>query len=181
MRFLLIHYIDESLLDWDENGDEVTDTEEWIRFDQELEAWDADMKSQGILVGGGALQSARKTMTLRVRSGELSDHPVDVILGYLPCRAAARGQEPPQRAAPVVIVTSLNPRATSEVSNACMHSSWNAAGSRTGPLVSAAAANPPRTTRSPFRPPVFLPLRNQGATLRPPALPSHQRRAETGP
>ena len=71
MRFLLIHYIDESLLGWDENGDEVTDTEEWIRFDQELEAWDADMKSQGILVGGGALQSARKTMTLRVRSGEL--------------------------------------------------------------------------------------------------------------
>jgi hypothetical protein len=71
MRFLLIHYIDESVLGWDENGHEVADPEEWIEFDRELEAWDADMKSQGILVGGGALRPTRETTTLRVRGGEL--------------------------------------------------------------------------------------------------------------
>jgi hypothetical protein len=71
VRFLLIHYIDESLLSWDENGNEVADSEEWIEFDRDLEAWDADMKSRGILVGGGALRPVRETTTLRVRSGEL--------------------------------------------------------------------------------------------------------------
>jgi hypothetical protein len=42
-----------------------------------LKAWDTEMKSRGILVGGGALRPRRKTTTLRVRDGEmlLSDGP----------------------------------------------------------------------------------------------------------
>jgi hypothetical protein len=72
MRYLLIHYIDESIF-WDENGQEIEDPEEL----QALEAWDNEMKSRGILVGGGALQPVRETTMLRVRGGEVqvSDGP----------------------------------------------------------------------------------------------------------
>ena len=72
MKFLLIHYIDESIF-WDEAGQEIEDPEEL----QVLEAWDEEMKGRGILVGGGALQPVRETTMLRVRSGEVlvSDGP----------------------------------------------------------------------------------------------------------
>ncbi len=72
MRYLLIHYIDESIFR-DENGNEIEDPQEM----RELEAWDNEMKGRGILVGGGALQPVRETTMLRVRNGELlvSDGP----------------------------------------------------------------------------------------------------------
>ncbi len=72
MRYLLIHYIDESIF-WDENGEEIEDPVEL----QALKAWDNEMKGRGILVGGGALQPVRETAMLRVRNGELlvSDGP----------------------------------------------------------------------------------------------------------
>jgi hypothetical protein len=83
MRYLLIHYIDESIF-WDENGQEIEDPEEF----RALEAWDDEMKSRGILVGGGALQPVRETTTLRVRGGDVlvSDGPFaetkEQIAGY---------------------------------------------------------------------------------------------------
>jgi len=72
MRYLLIHYIDESIF-WDENGEEIEDPVEL----QAHEAWDNEMKGRGILVGGGALQPVRETTMLRVSNGELlvSDGP----------------------------------------------------------------------------------------------------------
>jgi hypothetical protein len=72
MRYLLIHYIDESIF-WDENGQEVEDPEE----PQALKAWDNEMKSRGILVGGSALRPVRETTMLQVRGGEVlvSDGP----------------------------------------------------------------------------------------------------------
>jgi hypothetical protein len=84
VKFLLIHYIDESVLSWDADGNEAADPEE----DQALRAWDAEMISRGILVGGGALRPARQTATLRVRDGELlvTDGPFtetkEQIAGY---------------------------------------------------------------------------------------------------
>jgi hypothetical protein len=84
MKYLLIHYIDESVLSWDEDGHEVADRD----FDQELEAWDAEMITRGILVGGAALRPVRETTTLRVRGDEvlISDGPFaetkEQIAGY---------------------------------------------------------------------------------------------------
>jgi hypothetical protein len=84
VRYLLIHYIDESILSWGEDGHELPDPEE----DKALEAWDEEMVSRGILVGGGALRPVRETRTLRVRHGELmvSDGPFaetkEQIAGY---------------------------------------------------------------------------------------------------
>jgi hypothetical protein len=66
MRYLLIHYIDESML-FDANGHEIENPQEL----QELEAWDNEMKARGILVGGAALRPVRDTTTLAVRAGEL--------------------------------------------------------------------------------------------------------------
>jgi len=83
MRYLLIHYIDESIL-FDENGEEIEDPQEM----RALEAWDNEMKGRGILVGGGALRPVRETTTLRVRGGELlvTDGPFaetkEQIAGY---------------------------------------------------------------------------------------------------
>src|SRR5215510_5819201 len=83
MKYLLIHYIDESIL-WDETGQEIEDPE----GPQALEAWDGEMKSRGILVGGGALQPVRETTMLRVRGGEVlvSDGPFaetkEQVAGY---------------------------------------------------------------------------------------------------
>ena len=84
--------------------------------------------------------------------GQLADHPVHILPGHLPGRAAAGSQEPLQRPRPVADVSSLKPRATSEASKALRHSSWKAAGSRAGPTAPAAAPPaPPSTTRSPIR------------------------------
>lgn len=84
MRFMMIHYIDESVLAWDENGEATEDPEETrIR-----EAWDEEMIQRGILVGGGVLDRPDRTTTLRVRDGKalITDGPFaetkEQIAGY---------------------------------------------------------------------------------------------------
>jgi hypothetical protein len=84
MKFMLIHYIDESVLSWDENGKEIEDPEEA----KALAAWDDEMEDRGILVGGGFLRPVRETITLRVHDGEVlvTDGPFaetkEQIAGY---------------------------------------------------------------------------------------------------
>lgn len=85
MKFMLIHYIDESVLQFDENGEEIEDPEETrIR-----KAWDKEMKERGIHVGGGVLDRPRTTTTLRVRGGKVlvTDGPFaetkEQIAGYI--------------------------------------------------------------------------------------------------
>jgi hypothetical protein len=76
MRFMLIHYLDETTLPWTEDEDRA------------LEAWDAEMDERGILVGGGRLRPPGETTTLQVRGGELlrTDGPFaetkEQIAGY---------------------------------------------------------------------------------------------------
>ncbi len=84
MRFMMIHYIDESVLSRDENGEEIEDLEET----RVREAWDKEMTERGILVGGGVLDRPGKTTTLRVRGGNvlITDGPFaetkEQIAGY---------------------------------------------------------------------------------------------------
>jgi hypothetical protein len=84
MRFMLIHYIDDALMNWDEDGNEIEDPDE----ERAIETWDKEMKDRGILVGGGALRSVRETTTVRVRDGGLlvTDGPFtetkEQIAGY---------------------------------------------------------------------------------------------------
>ena len=72
MKYMLVHYVDESTVTWFDD-DVADDPEE----DRAVRAWDAEMKSRGILVGGAALRSAATATTLRVRGGEVlvSDGP----------------------------------------------------------------------------------------------------------
>jgi hypothetical protein len=69
MRYMMIHYIDESiLLSWDAGQDDAA----WGPLEDEaLKAWDAEMISRGILVGGGVLRPGSETTTVRVRGGEV--------------------------------------------------------------------------------------------------------------
>jgi hypothetical protein len=84
VKYMLIHYIDESILNWDDDGHELPDAEE----DRALEAWDTEMDERGILVGGGVLRPVAQTKTMRVRGGELivTDGPFaetkEQIAGY---------------------------------------------------------------------------------------------------
>ncbi len=84
MKYLMIHYIDESILSWDEHGHEIEDPEEA----RALDAWDAEMIARGILVGGAVLRPTRETKTMQVRRGDLlvSDGPYaetkEQIAGY---------------------------------------------------------------------------------------------------
>lgn len=84
MKYLLIHYIDEALLNAWEDGDAVPDPTD----ESEMAAWDEEMDRRGILVGGGRLTLPRTTTTLRVRDGELliTDGPFtetkEQIAGY---------------------------------------------------------------------------------------------------
>ena len=86
MRYMLIHYIDESILMRWEAGE---NDEAWgPRDDEALSAWDAEMISRGILVGGGVLRPGKQATTVRVRGGELlvTDGPFaetkEQIAGY---------------------------------------------------------------------------------------------------
>jgi hypothetical protein len=63
MRYMLIHYIDDAVLNADEDEDPAET--------REREAWDAEMIKRGILVGGGVLRPPRETTTVRVREGEV--------------------------------------------------------------------------------------------------------------
>jgi hypothetical protein len=81
VKFLLIHYIDESALS--------ADSEVWgPAEDRAQEAWDGEMIARRILVGGNALRPASQATTLRVRDGEVlvTDGPFaetkEQIAGY---------------------------------------------------------------------------------------------------
>jgi len=83
---MMIHYIDESIMvNWDAGLDDAA----WgQQEDEALTAWDAEMISRGILVGGGVLRPGNQTTTLQVRDGELlvTDGPFaetkEQIAGY---------------------------------------------------------------------------------------------------
>jgi hypothetical protein len=83
VKFMMIHYLDQSLI-WDENGVEGEPPEETRARD----AWDEEMESRGIMVGGGVLRASAEAKTLRVRNGEvlLTDGPFaetkEQIAGY---------------------------------------------------------------------------------------------------
>jgi hypothetical protein len=68
MQYVLIHYLDEATLHWDEEGRSVFIDPELNRV---LDAWDNEMLERGILVGGNALHPASEARTLQVRGGEL--------------------------------------------------------------------------------------------------------------
>ncbi|MGI9009219.1 MAG: YciI family protein [Streptosporangiaceae bacterium] len=84
MRYLVIHYLDESIF-WDEDGNEIPGPE----FDATVEAWDKEMLARRILVGGGEVRPVRDSTTLRVRDGEvlLGDGPYaetkEQMAGYM--------------------------------------------------------------------------------------------------
>jgi hypothetical protein len=84
MQYMLIHHIDEALLNGWEDGEVASNPED----DREMEAWDEEMDRRGILVGGGRLALPRTATTLRVRDGELliTDGPFaetkEQIAGY---------------------------------------------------------------------------------------------------
>jgi hypothetical protein len=92
VKYLLLHYIDESILSWGEDGHELANPQE----EQELKAWDEEMISRGILVGGAALRPVAETATLQVREGEflVSDGPFaetkEQIAGYSVLECASR-------------------------------------------------------------------------------------------
>lgn len=73
MRYLMIHCVDESAVDWWDNDADADSDEET----QAVEAWDAEMKARGILVGGGFLRPTSSATTVKVRDGEVlvSDGP----------------------------------------------------------------------------------------------------------
>jgi hypothetical protein len=84
MKYMLIHYIDEALLDAWEDGTAEPDPAD----EREMEVWDEEMERRGVFVGGGRLAVPRSTTTLRVRDGELliTDGPFaetkEQIAGY---------------------------------------------------------------------------------------------------
>ena len=61
MKYMLIHYIDESM--------ELSPDDD-AAFDVELEAWDTEMKDRGVLIGGGRLRPVGDAKTLTVHGGE---------------------------------------------------------------------------------------------------------------
>lgn len=81
---MLIHYIDEAILNAEDDGDVAPGPEE----ERELRAFDDEMDQRRILVGGGVLKGPRSTTTLRVRDGAvlIADGPFaetkEQIAGY---------------------------------------------------------------------------------------------------
>jgi hypothetical protein len=74
MRYLMIHCVDESAVDWwDADRADADSDEETVA----VEAWDAEMKARGILVGGGFLRPTSSAITVKARDGKVlvSDGP----------------------------------------------------------------------------------------------------------
>jgi hypothetical protein len=63
MKYVMVHWLDEAALPEPGSAEEVA-------FDQELNAWDAEMESRGILAGGARLEPLT-TRTVCVRNGEV--------------------------------------------------------------------------------------------------------------
>lgn len=84
MRYMLIHYLDDSVLTFSKDDVEFVDPEEVTA----REAWDEEMDTRGILVGGGVLRPYPEATTIRVRNGEVlaADGPFaetkEQIAGY---------------------------------------------------------------------------------------------------
>jgi hypothetical protein len=74
MRFLMIHCVDESVVDWWDEDRAHADTDDETRA---VAAWDAEMTARGVLVGGGFLRPASSATTIKVRDGQVlvSDGP----------------------------------------------------------------------------------------------------------
>ena len=72
MKFLMLHYFDESELSWDD-GPTVPDA----AVDQEIDAWVRQMESSRVKLHGGRLRPVAEALTVRVRGGEqlLTDGP----------------------------------------------------------------------------------------------------------
>jgi hypothetical protein len=72
MRYLLLHYFDESDLTWDESPSPEDEA-----VDLEIDAWVSEMKSRGVKLDGGRLRPSAESLTLRIRGGErlLTDGP----------------------------------------------------------------------------------------------------------
>jgi hypothetical protein len=74
MKYLMFHCVDESTVDWwdADPADEESNAE--IRA---VEAWDAEMRARGVLVGGGFLRPTSSATTVKVRDGDVlvSDGP----------------------------------------------------------------------------------------------------------
>jgi hypothetical protein len=83
MKYLMIHCIDESTVDLDDD-----DSPAAIEEDRAILAWDYEMLTRGILVGGGRLRPTSHATTVTVRGGEVlvSDGPFaetkEQIAGY---------------------------------------------------------------------------------------------------
>jgi hypothetical protein len=94
VKYLMLHYIDESTLTWGEGKHEVSDPAE----EQALKAWDEEMIARGILVGGAVLRPTSETAVLQVRDGEflVSDGPFaetkEQIAGYCVLECASRDE-----------------------------------------------------------------------------------------
>jgi hypothetical protein len=94
MKFLMIHWIDDAALP-------PVGSDEDIAFDQEIDAWDAEMKGRGVLAGGGRLQPVSTATTICMRDGEVlaTDGPFaetkEQIAGYvvLECASLAEAIE----------------------------------------------------------------------------------------
>jgi hypothetical protein len=74
MRYLMIHCVDESTVDWWDDGPADRESNEETRA---VEAWNAEMNARGILVGGGFLRPTSAATTIKVREGAVlvSDGP----------------------------------------------------------------------------------------------------------
>jgi hypothetical protein len=85
MRYLMIHCVDESTVDWWDADPADPESDEETRA---VEAWDAEMKARGVLVGGGFLRPTSSATTIKVRDGEVlvTDGPFaetkEQIAGY---------------------------------------------------------------------------------------------------
>jgi hypothetical protein len=84
MKYMLIHHIDQAILDAEEDGTVQPSPDD----ERELRALDAELAARGILVGGGVLMAPRTSTTVRVRGGEvlIADGPFaetkEQIAGY---------------------------------------------------------------------------------------------------
>ncbi len=83
MRYLMIHCLDESTVDFEDD-----DSPEAVDEDRAITAWDDEMRARRIMVGGGRLRPSSYATTVKLRAGEVmvSDGPFaetkEQIAGY---------------------------------------------------------------------------------------------------
>jgi hypothetical protein len=83
MKYLMIHCIDESTVDLEDD-----DSPAAVEEERAIRAWDDEMHARGILVGGGRLRPTSHATTVKVRNGDVlvSDGPFaetkEQVAGY---------------------------------------------------------------------------------------------------